>query len=173
MAGIIFNLSDVLTDQIECYEGLYTLSTYKKTAIVNKDLDLLKEVTAREEEFLGRINILNQQRESILKDIALVSALDYKTITITTLVKKIGESKDISIKLLAQRDELHQVLDKVKAQNNQNKQLLAQSMEFVEYNLNAITSTQFEGMTPNYSKPKGFGNSYGGDDSISLFDFKQ
>ena len=38
MAGIIYDLVDVLAEQKACYEGLITLATYKTEAVVEKNL---------------------------------------------------------------------------------------------------------------------------------------
>ena len=47
MAGIVYELIDVLDAQVECYEGLNTLAKYKEQAIVEKNLQLLEEASTK------------------------------------------------------------------------------------------------------------------------------
>ena len=69
MAGIIYELIDVLEEQKECYEGLNTLATYTENAVINKNIEFLQEVVKTEEQFIGRINNLEKKRESLMQDI--------------------------------------------------------------------------------------------------------
>ena len=61
MAGIIYELIDVLEEQKECYEGLNTLATYTENAVINKNIEFLQEVVKTEEQFIGRINNLEKK----------------------------------------------------------------------------------------------------------------
>ncbi|MBE6024481.1 MAG: flagellar protein FlgN, partial [Cellulosilyticum sp.] len=70
MAGIIYDLIDVLEEEKECYEGLNTLASYTEHAVVNKNIEFLQEVVKTEEEFTGRISNLEKKRESLMQDIA-------------------------------------------------------------------------------------------------------
>ncbi|MGL4362145.1 MAG: flagellar protein FlgN [Cellulosilyticaceae bacterium] len=169
MAGIIYELMGVLEDQKECYEGLLTLAKYKTDAIVNKDIKLLTEVMDSEEQFVGRVQQLDEKREGYLKDIALVTGLPYKGITVTMIIEKMGNSLDISQQLVELKNQLVEIIEKLKVQNDLNKQLLQQSLEFVDFTINAIKTTQLMPMNVNYGRE--------GDTSIegpiSFFDHKQ
>ncbi|OOB80168.1 MAG: hypothetical protein BEN19_06315 [Epulopiscium sp. Nuni2H_MBin003] len=153
MAGIAYDLLNVLSEQKECYEGLYTLATYKAQAVVEKDIDFLKEIVKREEEFVGRTSILNRKRIEVFRDIAIVTGLSEKNLTVSSIVDKMGVELEISQKLMKVREEILEVLDRVKQENENNKILLAHSMEFVDYTLNAIQTTRLAGIEVGYSKP--------------------
>ncbi|ONI37847.1 hypothetical protein AN639_08745 [Candidatus Epulonipiscium fishelsonii] len=173
MAGIIYDLVDILEQQKECYEGLYTLATYKTQAIVNKEINFLQDVVNREEEFLGRMAILDKKREETFNDIALVTGLNPKTITITIIIQKMGENLDVSKTLVKLREDLLGVIKKVKRENDQNKLLLEQSIEFVNFSLNAIKSTKFTPMEHNYTKASLQQSLSQSLDTISMFDSKR
>ncbi|OON93954.1 MAG: hypothetical protein ATN31_04835 [Candidatus Epulonipiscioides saccharophilum] len=157
MAGVAHELVNVLREQKECYEGLYTLATYKARAVVEKDIDFLKEVVSREEEFIGRVDILDRKREGVFKDISQVTGLNLSDLTLTKIINKIGPDKEISKELIKIRKELLVMIEKVKNQNDRNKKLIKQSMEFVEFTLNAIQTTRLGGIDVGYSRP-GFEN---------------
>lgn len=153
MAGIIYDLVDVLEKQKECYEGLLTLATYKAEAVTQKELEFLTQVVEREEEFIGRGNLLDKKREGIIKDIAIVTSMDYKTMTVTKLVEKLGSEIDVTEKLLELRADILNLIDQLKRQNELNSTLLRQSLEFVDFTVNAIQSTQIIAPNANYSRP--------------------
>lgn len=152
MAGIAHELINILTQQKECYEGLYTLATYKSRAVVEKDIDFLKEVVNREEEFIGRVNILDKKREEAFKDISQVTGLKLEELTLTQIIDKIGKNQEMGIELTNIRKDLLKIMEKVKNQNNRNKKLIMQSMEFVEFTLNAIQTTRLTGIEVGYSR---------------------
>lgn len=152
MAGIIYDLEEILQEQKLCYEGLYTLATYKTEAVTNKNLELLQQIVDKEEEFIGRMNYLEKRREAMLKDIALVTRLPYKEMTVTDLVRKMGEDKPISQNLLKVRKEILDLIEQLKVQNEMNKQLIEQSLEYVNFTVNAIQTTQLSQAPVGYSK---------------------
>lgn len=169
MAGIIYDLEEVLQEQKMCYEGLYTLATYKSEAVMHKELPLLEEIVAKEEEFIGRMNYLEKKRESILKDIALVTGLPYKNLTVTDLVRKMGNETEVSEKLLKVREEILTFIEQLKSQNELNRALIEQSLEYVNFTVNAIQTTQLSQMPSGYGKP-GQSQTI---DTRSFFDSKQ
>lgn len=153
MAGIIDNLVDVLEQEKECYEGLLTLSNYKTEAVTNKELQLISEIVEREEAFIGRVNLLEKRRESLLKDIALVTGMDYKSITVTKLVTKLGEQVDVTKRMIDLRETILKIIDQLKIQNEINVKLLEQSLEIVNFTVNALQSTQVITPNVNYGRP--------------------
>lgn len=153
MAGIVYDLVNVLAEQKECYEGLHALAIYKTDAVINKDIELLGQIVQREEDFVGRLGSLDAQRESVLKDIALVTGLRYETLTLTQLVEKMGRELEVSERLVELREELLELVKQVKAQNDLNKELIEQSLEFVQFTVNAIKSTQLTEVQVNYGRP--------------------
>lgn len=169
MAGIIYDLVDVLAEQKECYEGLVTLATYKTEAVVQKNIEVLTQVVEREEAFIGRVQMLDQKRETLLKDIALVTGMKYQSLTITQIIDKMGKDIEVSQKLIQLRKELKELIEKLKKQNELNKQVLEQSMEYVDFTINAIKTTQLTETQANYTRP---GAAYE-ERARSFFDQKQ
>lgn len=153
MAGIIYDLEDVLEEQRLCYEGLCTLATYKTEAVMHKDMALLAQIVDKEEAFIGRMNYLEKKRESILKDMALVTGLDYQGLTVTDLIRKMGETSEISKALLKTREAILELIEKLKVQNRLNTQLIEESLEYVSFTVNAIQTTQLSHIPAGYGKP--------------------
>lgn len=152
MAGIIYELVDVLEEEKECYEGLNQLADYTKTAVVNKNIEFLKEVIETEEQFVGRLNLLGKKRESLMNDIAIVTGTRSKGITITLIIEKIGKDTEMGIKLAELRDNIKSLLGEIKEKSDFNKQLLSDSLEIVDFMVNAIRGTKGYVQVGNYSK---------------------
>lgn len=170
MAGIVYELMDVLDAQVECYEGLNKLAKYKEQAIVEKNLQFLEEVTGTEEQFVGRLAMLDNKREVLMKDIAMVTGMNSKEVTLTTIAAKLSGQEEVSNKLTSLRDHIKSELTVLKRQSDLNKELLNQSLEFVDFMINAIGSTKGYVHVGNYGKP--------GEDQMverqqSVFDHKQ
>ena len=170
MAGIVYELIDVLDAQIECYEGLNQLAKYKEQAIIEKNLGLLEEVTNTEEQFVGRLSILDKKREVLMKDISIVTGMNYKETTITTIANKLSAQDEVSGKLIEARDKIKDELNTLKRQSDLNTELINQSLEFVDFMINAIGGTKGYSHVGNYGKP-------GEEDQLqrqqSIFDQKQ
>ena len=178
MAGIVYELIDVLNKQKECYEGLITLAEYTKNAIVNKNIEFLQEVVQTEEQFVGRLSGLDKKRDSLMKDIAIVIGMDYKKITITAIIQKLGEENDAAKELTVLRKETKEFLEQLRKQSEVNKYLLNQSLEMVDFMINAVGSTKGYVHTGNYSSLHGNLNSDNEDimdmqRAQSIFDQKQ
>ena len=139
MAVIIYELIEVLEEQKECYEGLNQLAKYKEQAVVNKEIDLLEQVTHTEEQFIGRLSILDKKREVLMKDISIVTGMNYEQITLTAIAEKLQGQQEVTDQLLTLRDEIKGQLDEMKRQSELNKEIINQSLEFVDFMVNAIS----------------------------------
>jgi len=170
MAGIIYELVEVLEQEKECYEGIGTLVAYTETAIVNKNIEFLQEVVKTEEEFIGRLNILEKKRDSLMKDIAIVTGMNPQNLTVAKIIDKIGKDTEMGQKLIVLREEIRTQLDEIRVKSELNKQLLTDSLELVNFTVNAIGSTMGYSHVGNYSRP---GEDMTVQRQQSLFDKKQ
>lgn len=168
MAGLIHDLIEVLDDQKECYAGLLTLAKYKTDSIVNREMAFLEDVLKREQEFIGRSARLEKNREQILQDISNVLNINYRELTISSLVLKLDKTPKQQVKLKKLRDELLTIIEEIKRQNKTNEGLLNQSLEFIDFTLHAIQSMNTQ-PAPGY-EDQGHDR---GQESKSFFDAKQ
>ena len=170
MAGIIYELIDLLEEQKECYEGLNELAVYKEQAIVDKHIELLEKVTITEEQFMGRLTNLDKKRGTLMDDISLVTGMSPKEVTITAIASKLKNQEEISSRLINLRDSIKQELDVLKKQSELNKELISQSLEFVNFMVNAVGGIKGGSLGANYQKNGNKEETKGGQ---STFDYKQ
>ncbi len=169
MAGIVYELIDTLEEERDCYDGLCILAKYKEEAIVNKQIDFLQEVVKREEEFAGRVSLLEKRRDALLNDIAIVTGVSPKEINVTKLINKLGVDNDASKRLLVLREQLLEKIGSLKKQNELNAMLIEHSLELVNFTIKAIESTRMQIPATSYSKD---GDNLG-TTNHSFFDKKQ
>lgn len=142
MAGLIHELMNVLEDEISLYDSLLEISKKKTDIIVAGDVNALHDLTKHEQEVVAKNLKLEKQRESIIEDIALVLNEKKENLTITKLIQKIGNLEKDKDRLKEIQTKIKDVLNKLKHSNDQNKILLEQSMEMINFTMNAIQSTR-------------------------------
>lgn len=152
MAGIVYELIEVLEEQKECYEGLITLATYTEHAIINKNISFLQEVVATQETFIGRLSQLDKKRESLMKDVSIVLGVPYTQMSVTKIIKGLGENSEVGQQLVDLRKDIKEQMTLLRRKNTLNKQLLMDSLELVNFMVNAIGSTKGCSHVGNYGR---------------------
>ena len=169
MASLVQELIQILEEETGCYELLLSMADNKKDVIINGDLPSLQELTKQEQEMAGQLLRLEKKRSKIIDDISMVTNQDSKTMTVSTLIKML-EGQAEQKPLIESSNKLIDVVRPLQEANNRNEELLKQSIEFVDFTMNAIQSARQPVATNNYQPNNGYGGSYGG---RSLFDSKQ
>lgn len=151
MAGLINELIDVLSQEIICYEELLNVSKEKTDIIVEGNVLSLQTLTKREQEIVGKTIKFEKIREQIIKDIALVLNENKDTLTISRLIEKLNNTVDEGQKLREVQEKIQSILSELKRINDQNKLLLNQSIEMIDYTINALQS-KYSFTTNDYSQ---------------------
>lgn len=152
MASLMENLISVLEEETEEYSKLLELSMKKTPVIVAGNLESLQQITDEEQEIVARLNRLERKREEVTKDIANVLNRDMQTLKLANIVDML-ESRPVEQKrLAATHDALKMVLGQMTRVNEQNRELLQQSLELVEFDINLIHSLRSAPQTANYNR---------------------
>lgn len=170
MAGLIYELMDVLEKENKKYIDLITYSEDKTQIIIDENIKGLQSITIKEHEIINKLTLFEKKREELIKDICVVLNVNYEEFTFEKLVKKMQNSQDEVERLLNIKNIIFNNIKKLKNINEKNKKLLDESINYVEYTLNAIKSSN--NIQQNYSKygnKNGYKASNGG---YSLFDTK-
>lgn len=142
MAGLIHDLMDVLEEEISFYTILLEISKKKTDIIVLGDVSALQQLTTQEQEVVAKNLKLEKQREDIIEDIALVLNETKETLTIGKLIQRLQNTGEDQERLRQIQMEIQNILNELKQSNEQNKMLIKQSMEMVNFTMNAIQSTR-------------------------------
>ncbi len=152
MASLMENLIEVLDLESQEYENLLGLSMEKTPVIVSGDLDQLAKITDEEQIVVGKINRLEQRRQEVFKDVANVINKDVNTLMITDLVDMLSTRPQEQQKLARVHDMLGTVVRKVMRVNEQNRLLIQNALEMVEFDMNVLQSMKTAPETANYNK---------------------
>lgn len=152
MASLMENLMTVLENESQEYENLLELSSSKTPIIVAGDLEELARITDEEQLVVERINHIEKEREVIYKDIANVINKDVNTLKLGDLVDMLSSRKEEQQRLAKVHDRLRASVHSVKRVNEQNRELISNAMELVEFNLNLLQASKTAPETANYNR---------------------
>ena len=152
MASLMENLMDVLEKESAEYEVLLGLSMKKTPVIVAGDLEALQNITDEEQAVVGRISHLEKPRGRVLKDIANVTNRDVEKLKLVDLIQMLEGRPEESRKLAEIHDRLKAVTTSMQRVNEQNRELLTNALEMVEFDMNLLQSVKTAPETANYNK---------------------
>lgn len=170
MASLVDELLDTLAKEADGYDRLFDLGDRKRQTVVARDIDSLTEISDREQEVSDELKALEGKRVSVMKDMATVLGHEGEELTVTGIINLLGSQPEEQKALLKARDELVQSATRMQFLNQQNKVLLEQAMEMVDFDLTLYKSMRQAPETANYGKDAvSTGELLGG----GSFDFKQ
>ena len=151
MASLMEELIDTLDAEEVLYGKLIPVEEEKTRAIISNDLEALQDIATREHELVDRTTALEGKREQVAMDIATVLGKDPKTITLEQIVEVLKNQPEDQKKLRDVHDRLKKTVLQLQQVNNQNKELLKEAIDMVEFNMNVIRSTRMSSGSINYS----------------------
>lgn len=172
MASLMEGLIDVLGELCTEYENLLGLSTDKTPVIISGNLEELSKITDEEQIVVSRINHLNHNRQEVIRDIANVVNRDVEDLKLTNIIQMLEPRPVEQQKLAVVYDRLKDIVHKVQRVNMQNKELLSNALEMIEFDMNMLNAMKAAPETANYNKGAYSSGSVIGVDRNS-FDAKQ
>lgn len=152
MASLMENLIEVLNLQCEGYQKLLTLSEEKTSIIVKGDLALLTKITDDEQMAVNEVNHLDAKRAEVMADIANVLNKDVNTLKLSNLIEMLSARPEEQQSLVDARDRLLKIAADMKRVNERNGELLKNSLEMVEFDLNLMQAMKRAPETANYNR---------------------
>lgn len=152
MASLIETLIDVLEKENTEYEGLTELSESKTSAIVKGDVNKLQEILGQEQAFIDNINELDAKREENVRDICDVLNLPKEGMKIDNIVDLLSKQPKEQAALEDVHLRLKRTLNRLMKINENNKMLLQESMDMIDFELNLARNSVVAPQTGNYSR---------------------
>lgn len=150
--------------EYELYEEVLKLSKRKSDLIINGEISELSDITAKEQTMILGIGKIEEIRVSIVmnikKELGFAEVVD-----INDLADKLGG--EAGKELMALRNDFTNLLKEVKSSNDLNGKLLQQSLEYIEFNRNLLST--IDDTAPIYNH-KADDNAY--TKETSMFDLK-
>ncbi|WP_300664505.1 flagellar protein FlgN [uncultured Acetatifactor sp.] len=152
MASLMENLIEVLGQEGDEYEGLLALSQKKMRIIASANLEDLQRITEDEQEVVGRLSRLEKKRMEVTADIANVLNKDVATMKLSNLIEMMAARPQEQAQLAEIHDRLKSVVREVQRTNEQNKELLEEALEMVEFEMNMLQATKAAPEMANYTR---------------------
>ncbi|OQA25965.1 MAG: FlgN protein [Firmicutes bacterium ADurb.Bin354] len=152
MASLIDNIVTILNRENEEYTVLVGLSREKTPIIIKGDLDALNAVTEKEQEVVARIQKLERDRISTMKDIAEVTNRKQEELKLADLIEMMNNRPAEQKKLREVHDRLKTTMKNVVTVNDQNRVLLKNSLDMVQFEMNLLQSMRQAPETADYNK---------------------
>ena len=171
MASLMEELITVLGQEKEIYEKLIPISERKTAILIREDLPELQKITDEEQSLLDAAYAADRKREKIIADIGVVLNRDPKELDLITLAKLMARQPAEKKRLSELHDSLKPVMQQLVNVNQRNKELIENSLEMIEFNMNFIQSTRMSPGSNNYNRNAS--SSYGIDMGPGAFDAKQ
>ena len=146
------NLIEVLGQESEEYEWLLALSQKKMRIIAGANLEDLQKITDDEQEVVSRLNRLEKRRIEVAADIANVLNKDVETMKLTNLIEMLSARPAEQAALAAVHDRLKSVVREVQRTNEQNRELLEEALELVNFEMNMLQAYKAAPETANYTR---------------------
>ena len=155
MAGLIDELVNTMSQENDIYKELIPIAEEKTRVIIKNDLDALQKITEQEQLTIEKINALEKKREEVVINIGTVLSRDPKELNMKALIKIMGKQPEEQKALSRIHDELDGNLRRLVTINDRNKELINQSLEMIEFNMNLIQSTRMAPGVNNYTRSAG------------------
>jgi len=167
LASLIHELMNVLKEETNCYETLLEIGDNKRNVIIEGDVPSLQDITAKEQELAGHISRLEKKRQEVINDICQVTNNKPQEMTIQKLINVLNEPERSELKKIQQK--LIEVVETFKSINDINKKLIQQSLELLDFTMNAVRGINSKPILNNYEAKDNNYNSLG----RNFFDAKQ
>lgn len=148
----IKELYNVLDHLIDLHQSLYQLAEEKKTILLKNDVEALTALTQNERKLIAAIEAAETNRQEIVHQLLAQRGLVLADESISGLAKALTNIED-KTKLMRYREQLSEIIMKLRQRNEQNQKLLEQSLSFVHESLQLFTDAPEEDYI--YKKPAG------------------
>lgn len=151
MASVIQELILVLEEEQQLYEELIPVVSEKTNVIIKNNLESLQKITDQEQKVVDQVTALEKKRFEVIVNIGIILNRKPEELTLKEIIKVLDNSPEEQKRLAMVHDRLRKSVKRLMDINSQNKSLIEQSLEMIEFNMNLIQSTR---MSPgnNYSK---------------------
>lgn len=151
MASLMEELITTLDEEEKIYRKLIPVEQDKTRAIIANDLKSLQDITIKEHDLVDQTTALEGKRERIVVDIATVLGKNPRNMNLKGIAESLQNQPGDQMELQNVHDRLRRTVQQLQDINNQNKMLLKESLEMVEFNMNVIRSTRMSSGSSNYS----------------------
>lgn len=136
--GLVAKLAEVLNKENEIYETLYKLSNNKTELITAGKVQELENIVKIEQTLVIKIAKFEEEREKVVGELCGVLGMRPEDVTISELAFRLGDGKATLLKEC--KDKMLNNINKLKNTNDLNSRLIKNSLEYIDFSINMMTS---------------------------------
>lgn len=136
--GLVKQLTTILNQENEIYETLSKISNNKTDLIVGGKVNELESIVKMEQALVIKIAKLEDQREKLVDILAGEIGKKPEDITIKELAGSLGIAEASELKQC--RERMLKNIHQLKNSNELNSKLIKNSLEFIDFSINMMTS---------------------------------
>lgn len=152
MASLIDLLIDDLNNEDTGYNKLLDLSNDKTSAIVKGDVDELQKIFLQEQKLIEELETVEQKRQEDVKEICSILRLPYEQIRVEHIVQILEKKPKEHDALEEVYLRLKRTLNQLTTVNDNNKLLLKESMDMIQFELDLARNSVMAPQTSNYGR---------------------
>lgn len=152
MASLIDSLINIMDDENRQYTALLDLSNNKTAAIVNGNVEQLQEIFGKEQKLIDVLTKLETERQACVADICKILHLSPSEVRVKEIVRLLEKKPKEHDALEQSYLNLKNTVKQLTEVNDNNKQLLKQSMDMIEFEINLAKNASMAPQTANYGK---------------------
>ena len=152
MASLIDLLIDDLNNEDTGYNKLLDLSNDKTSAIVKGDVDELQKIFLQEQKLIEELETVEQKRQEDVKEICSILRLPYEQIRVEHIVQILEKKPKEHDALEEVYLRLKRTLNQLTTVNDNNKLLLKESMDMIQFELDLARNSVMDPRTSNYGR---------------------
>ena len=152
MASLIDLLIDDLNNEDTGYNKLLDLSNDKTSAIVKGDVDELQKIFLQEQKLIEELETVEQKRQEDVKEICSILRLPYEQIRVEHIVQILEKKPKEHDALEEVYLRLKRTLNQLTTVNDNNKLLLKESMDMIQFELDLARNSVKDPQTSNYGR---------------------
>lgn len=130
----------ILKAQITLYTQLVELSKSQTQNLVVGAADQVQAITKKTEKIIKQLSELESKRQNIIDTFMITYKINGK-VTLEEFIERIQLDSSNKTVILNLTSELEKIADELKFYIHQNKMLLKKAVQFIDFNMNLITST--------------------------------
>ncbi|SHI61915.1 FlgN protein [Geosporobacter subterraneus DSM 17957] len=144
MSKSVEQLITALKKEYDIYRDYVDIAKKKKDIIIKGNIKELDHITGLEQDMILNMGKIDKIRAAIIGN--LLNELKVKEIANISELAPYLEEED-RVKVLNLKDKLEKVLQEIQELNDLNGRLIQQSLEYINFNLNLMTSASTQGTT--------------------------
>ncbi len=137
-AGLIGQLAEILNQENEIYDTLSKISNNKTNLIIEGKVNELENIVKIEQTLVIKISKLEDQREKIVGKLCAELGQKPEDVTISGLAEQL--SKKEAAELKACQEKMVKNIEELKNTNELNSKLIKNSLEYIDFSINMMTS---------------------------------